>query len=397
MNRLRDRSPTGIWLLLALLVSFCGVSLPGTAQIATVVGPNGLDLQQNALLTEITNNGSSAPATNKLVVLTGSPATATKASVSTTTGIVGICLVNCTTSGNAVIAIGGVATCNFDNTTVGGDYVQASTTPGDDGECDDVGSSYPTNAKQVLGQVLSAGTGNQTMMLYPGGIRSGLLPGGGANTLQYKSTSTAFGGVSGFISDGINITAESGGALDMGTNQAQFKNYPCAPQFSTTDTVIASTVGTTETVFSTNCLIPASAITNHKILRVWWTTDSTTAASSPSLTIKVKLCTASGCGTGTVKDVFVSRAIVSSNLSGSSSGSWVLIQGTGAAGASVPVECSGTAMLFSTGNTSGSTNPTQVSGVPTSSGLYLSLSATWSANTAGNSVTLTQLFPEWIN
>lgn len=109
--------------LLAILLAFTDLVF---SQVALVTGPNGLDLQQNALLIEVTNN-STAPVVNELVILTtvGTASEATVASTTSKTGIVGICLVNCATTGTAVIATAGVAACKFDNATTAGDYVQA--------------------------------------------------------------------------------------------------------------------------------------------------------------------------------------------------------------------------------------------------------------------------------
>jgi hypothetical protein len=150
--------------VLATLLSAC----LGAAQIVTVQGANGLDLQQNGLLIEVPNSSSTSPALNKLVVLTNS-GTAALAATTNTTGVLGICLVNCTSSGNAVIATMGVALCSFDTGgTVAGHYVQASTT--NSGNCSDAGTaSYPTNGNQVLGRALTnnSGSGSYSMVLYP--------------------------------------------------------------------------------------------------------------------------------------------------------------------------------------------------------------------------------------
>src|SRR5580700_7888869 len=149
--------------LLAILFLFVG---PAFSQVALVTGSNGLDLQQNALLIEVANS-STLPVTNELVILTG--AQVTYALTTSKTGVIGICLVNCTVSGgNAVIATAGVAACIFDNATTAGDYVQASTST--NGECDDTGSTtYPTNGRQVIGRVLvTNGTigGNNNIIIY---------------------------------------------------------------------------------------------------------------------------------------------------------------------------------------------------------------------------------------
>lgn len=177
--------------------------------------------------------------------------------------------------------------------------------------------------------------------------------------------------------------------------------YPCAPQFSTTDTL--SNSGTTEQIFATKCQIPSSVIVANKVLKIWVGTDIVSTG-SPTLTFRLKLCTVSGCGSGTVVNVYVGEALApaSTSTATKSGGAAFIIQGTGVAGSSVAVECS--IMAPPATNNAGfapfarNTVATQVAGVPTNGILYLQASAQWSSTSGGtNSITFTQLIPEWLN
>ncbi|MFZ0319827.1 MAG: hypothetical protein WAL56_11940 [Candidatus Sulfotelmatobacter sp.] len=100
------------------------------------------------------------------IVVSGNNSNVVTAAASSTTGVIGICVFNCGTTGTAQIAREGVVSCSFDGAATPGDFVQAGSTAG---ECHDAGSAYPTNGHQVLGRVLNGGTsaGSFAMMFYP--------------------------------------------------------------------------------------------------------------------------------------------------------------------------------------------------------------------------------------
>jgi hypothetical protein len=129
-----------------------------------------IDLQQNyATVIELPNYSSSGTTANQLtsIAVTGTTSYATGAAASASTGVIGICVLFCGTTGTAQIAREGVVSCSFDGSATGGDFVQASSTAG---ECHDTGSAtYPTNGSQVLGRVLNGGSGahSYAMMFYP--------------------------------------------------------------------------------------------------------------------------------------------------------------------------------------------------------------------------------------
>jgi hypothetical protein len=163
-------------------------ALEGTAGF---VPSENVDLQQNALVIEVGNNASTATVLNELVILTtvGTGSTATVAATSSTNGVEGICVGNCTTSGNAQVAVKGVVACIFDGATTAGDYVQASTSAGNGGKCHDAGASYPANS-QVLGRVVSSHAlgGTYLMLLYP---MPGLTTTGNGIRVQLSNATTS--------------------------------------------------------------------------------------------------------------------------------------------------------------------------------------------------------------
>lgn len=88
----------------------------------------------------------------ELVKMANAPSQAVVAATSDTGGVVGICVLNCGTTGNATIQQSGSEFCNFDGATVAGDYVQISSTQ--TGNCHDAGAVLPSSG-QLIGRVQS--------------------------------------------------------------------------------------------------------------------------------------------------------------------------------------------------------------------------------------------------
>jgi hypothetical protein len=130
-----------------------------TPTISGALGGN-LDLgTSNATLMELANATTTGTTLNALAKLTGNPSKAVIASTSDTSGMMGIVVGNAGTTGNAQIAINGVASCIFDGATTAGDYVQISSTVG--GDCHDAGASIPSSG-QIIGMVLSTNAAGGT-------------------------------------------------------------------------------------------------------------------------------------------------------------------------------------------------------------------------------------------
>lgn len=180
------------------------------------------------------------------------------------------------------------------------------------------------------------------------------------------------------------------------------KIFPCAPQFSTTDTLTNASL-TTEQVFATNCTIPASSLTANRVIKVFLA-GTIVSSASPTLIFKIKLCSVLGCASGTVVNIYQSGTVVPITTSSNAVpfGGELVIQGQAAAGASTTVSAS---IVSTQGGASSSfmpltanvLNATGFASVPTNADLFLSFSAQWSSTTGTNSIGMRQLVTEWIN
>ena len=224
--------------------------------------------------------------------------------------------------------------------------------------------------------------------------------------LSYAALLAAPSGGAAFnsIGSGTNTTAAmvvgSGASLDA-TN-GSFTNRPCAPQFSTTDTLNNSSL-TTKQYFATKCKIPANSLTTNRVLRVFIGGDIVSSA-SPTFTVTVEVCAVSGCGSGTKVAVYSSLAVAPTTTFASSRpvGLTLYLQGEAAAGASVAVMAD--TNLAGPGAQSASFAPftnsqvaSSVAAIPTNGDLYLNPSVTFSSTTGTNSMNITQMITEWID
>ena len=169
----------------------------------------------------------------------------------------------------------------------------------------------------------------------------------------------------------------------------QSSGQPCAPQFSSVDTITSST-SPTETVFATKCSIPANTIVAGTIIRATVGIDWTATATVPNFTFKVKLCTVSGCASGTVINLYTSTTTAPSAGTFSTSMP-IVIQGQAAAGATATISQSISAGVGANAPAGRNAVATNVANVPTNGTLFLQFSAAFSTNAAGNSMTVTQL------
>lgn len=111
-------------------------------------------LAQAQVIVSIPNASGTGTTLNSLAKLTGAPSTAVLTATTDTTGAVGVVVSGAGTTGNALIARAGQATCNFDGATTAGDYVINSATVA--GDCLDTGSAVFPSSGQVIGRVLSS-------------------------------------------------------------------------------------------------------------------------------------------------------------------------------------------------------------------------------------------------
>jgi hypothetical protein len=133
----------------------------------------------------------SAPVLNQLVKETGSanPRQVTNLAVSDTNNILGLMVGTDSDTGDAVILDRGRGQCVFDDQTVVGDWVVASTTSA--GACSDAGPTEPSLV-QVLGRVVSVNTGAGTVAYMNLGtfdvVGNQQVNGGGSGTVAIGTT-----------------------------------------------------------------------------------------------------------------------------------------------------------------------------------------------------------------
>ena len=181
-----------------------------------------VDLTSQPLVQEFANAGTTGTTLSRLAKLTGAPSTAVIAGTGDVSGVEGIVVGGAGTTGNAQIAIQGIAACVFDGATTAGHYVQASITTG--GQCHDTGSASYPSANQVLGQVLSTNGGGGTfnVFLFGPGINAS-AGGSGITALTTDATASGSGSVavtvngastSFYLSGDITPTALAGNVND---------------------------------------------------------------------------------------------------------------------------------------------------------------------------------------
>lgn len=160
-----------------------------TLRPKTIYAATSIDLSTSAAETfELCNDSTTGTSLNFLAKLNGaSSSCAVKAAAADTAGILGVVVSGSGTTGNAVIAYRGYASCSFDGSTTAGDYIQVSSSNAAD--CHDAGSAYPT-AGEVLGRVLSTNTGAGTYGVLLGSESQGNGSGGGAITSVFGRTGT---------------------------------------------------------------------------------------------------------------------------------------------------------------------------------------------------------------
>lgn len=154
---------------------------PAVGDVLSVIGISPTVLGNATLFMTIANEGVTGTTVNHFVKLTGAPSTAIISSSGDAGGMVGVCVANCGTTGDAEIQVTGIVQVDFDGSTTAGNYVENSNSV--DGEGTDAGSSYPTT-EQVLCRVTQTigAAGLANCLLFPGENRD-IGGGGGVGTL----------------------------------------------------------------------------------------------------------------------------------------------------------------------------------------------------------------------
>lgn len=162
-------------------------------------------------------------------------------------------------------------------------------------------------------------------------------------------------------------------------------------QFSTTDTLTASVITTTETAFATQYALPANYLTTNKLLRVSAFFNATSTATIPTSVITLRLQKS-----GPTNVNLYTNAAAAFPAGTIGFGAIWYIQGTAAAGAAVSVMC-GVMAHSSVGPPAGRNTIATPSTVDTASAQTIQITQTYSSNAASNSITLTQLIVEALN
>lgn len=225
-----------------------------TVSTSEIVSTGGVAINAGSLTQTVPNNGSTATVLNKLAKF-GTGYTATVATTSDLTNTIGICTANCSTTGNATIAIGGTASCVFDGATTAGHWVQPSSTTG--GDCHDAGATVPSGV-QVLGQVTSTNGsgGTYTIDMNPVGVM-----GGGGGSISYSAgTGLTLTGHS--FSLTTPVTTANGGTGTTGVPQRLAIGWPAGvdPSLNVIGTIdqastVQSIVGTVATAVGSSATV----------------------------------------------------------------------------------------------------------------------------------------------
>lgn len=157
----------------------------GTSEVKFAATGKRVNLDTGSqVVVEFTNNTGTGTVDGRLARLTGAPSTATVATTSTTSGLIGVVVSNGGTTGAAQVVVSGVVPCQFDGSTTAGNYVGASTTLA--GRCTDLGATLPDTGVQIIGRVLSTNVGAGTYSLY-------------VFTGEQKPAQTAFAGTTNYV------------------------------------------------------------------------------------------------------------------------------------------------------------------------------------------------------
>jgi hypothetical protein len=217
-------------------------------------------LSQAQVVVSIPNASSTGTTLNGLAKLTGAPSTAVGTATTDTAGIVGIVVSGAGTTGNALIARSGQATCNFDGATTAGDWVQNS--PNTATDCVDTGSATFPKSGQIIGRVLSTISSAGTAAVNLAGPDVTGIPGNGTGSgvtvsgqlsLVYLACTPAFSAVSTGTTETVLVACEIPGGLMSANSSVRFSALATRSATANTD-VFKWRIGTAATVAaSTQC------------------------------------------------------------------------------------------------------------------------------------------------
>lgn len=162
--------------------------LSNNATMANLTTTGDTTIGQNSALYTLPNDTGTGTTANLLAKMTATGKAVVMANTDTS-GSIGICINNCTTSGNASLTTNGIENCVADNSTTVGHYIGIGTTTG--GRCKDIGASRPTTG-QVIGFALSAVSAGSNVSVLLFGVENV-----GALTVSFADDETPTGSING--------------------------------------------------------------------------------------------------------------------------------------------------------------------------------------------------------
>lgn len=157
--------------------------------------------------------------------------------------------------------------------------------------------------------------------------------------------------------------------------------------FSTTDTLTAATINTTETAFATSYTFPANYFTQGKLVRISMAIEGIATAAVPTSTIRMRLQKA-----GPTNVNLYTTTALANTVGAPGYGAIFYLQGTTTPGAAVAIEVGG-ALINGLG-LGGRNTLTSPFTFDATAAQTLQFTLQFSTNAAGNSTTLRQFFVE---
>jgi hypothetical protein len=339
---------------------------------------------------------------------------------------------NAGTTGSAGIAVGGRAVCTFDGAGSINQFVVASTSTA--GQCHAVTS--PASGLRVVGvlkSTVSGGGVDGTVFVDPqivsaasGGdlvstnnlddlddLPTALVNLGLDNVDNTADAAKSVAEAAALAANGTNCdageyplgvdaagnaegcTADTGATLTVDMKTAAF----AGAQTYSNDGAVGTNIGTTETAFTANYMIPSGTLISGKRYRVTATLNVASPATSvPTMIIRLRSATSAG-GIAAGTPIYASGTLGLPTSCGNCGGGMeFIISGSAVAGGSASVYTNGSSCNVPGGTAATCRNGTaQPVGLATNGDLYIGLTLTWSATTNSAAITLHDFFVEALN
>lgn len=239
-----------------LKIAFLGVlativlTAPLWGQVVTGGGGSGSSAGGGGTVIVGPNEGVTGTTPNLLVKFTGAPSTAITIATTDTQNILGPCVSSCGTTGSAVVAEAGIASCLFDNATVAGDHVIASTSAA--GDCHDTGFAFKPAGSQDLGIVLSTNGSGGTYQynVQPPNQMNGPI----SNTPQWLR----------WVGNGEDGAGPASGAWGAATFEKHFTSWTCTGNITSSNNTSIIVRSQGAVALNTGCTINVASKSSAK-------------------------------------------------------------------------------------------------------------------------------------